>query len=88
MNKNDAAAKISFHGLDVAQILLDNPIAHRFVESETMKVPYAIAKCHVESRADGVGPLLWTVSIASPEGRRTFSIEQKTPNAPVRASTA
>lgn len=78
------AVNVSFYGDDALRVLEDNPTAARAVWDACRGSYHAYIKVHVAPRFNDMTPLEWSMTVASPRGRSTFTIIQQSPAGAVR----
>ena len=82
-NKDFMRTSISFHGDNIEATLEANPLVYRAVWDACSEIPNASIRVDAHPCFDD-NPLEWSMTIASPTGRRTLTITQKSPIGSVR----
>lgn len=86
MSKNDfMTTSISFHGPDVQATLEANPLVYKAIWDSCSTFPNSSIRIDAHPCFDD-SPLEWSMSIASPAGRRTLLVTQQSAAGPVRFS--
>ena len=80
------STNISFHGDDVRTTLEANPLVYQAIWDACSGYSYAQIRIDAHPRIESTDTLEWTMSIASPGGRRTMLITQQSPTSSVRFS--
>ena len=82
MKSNPVSINVSFHGDNVEQVMLDHREMVAACWKQCASFSDSFAKIHVFPRIDN-GPAEWSMTIAKPTGRRTYSVTQSRPAGPV-----
>jgi hypothetical protein len=81
MPKNTLTTTVLFHGNDVQGILETHPDVYKAVWEACSGLANATVHVDVAPRDESNDQLEWSMSIASPTGRRSLNISQRTPTA-------
>ena len=84
MSKLDSiSTQVSFHGKDLLNTIEKNKLVYDAVWKVAKEHLNATITVHVSPRTEGYGSTEWSMSVASPTGRKTFRVFQHTPNSSV-----
>lgn len=84
MSKLDLiTTQIEFHGDDIVNVLESNFLMHDAIWKLVKQYLNAKITVHTSERLEEYGPIEWSMSVTSPQGRKTFSVTQRTPTGSV-----
>ena len=79
MPNNNLSINVSFLGDSVRQVLEDHADMTRSVWDFCSRHANANIKVYVTPRTEPADPLDWSISVASPAGRNSFTASQRKP---------
>lgn len=80
------STSISFHGDNIEITLEANPLVYRAIWDACSAMKNSSIRIDATPRIDAEDTLEWSMSIASPQGRRSVTVIQKSPGSAVRFS--
>ena len=84
MSKLDLiTSQIEFHGKDIINVLESNFLMHEAIWNVAKQYVNAKISIYTSERFEVHGPIEWSMSVTSPEGRKTFAVSQRTPTGSV-----
>ena len=78
-----ATTQIHFHGVSVRSLVRDNPAMVRVVKDLVITMLDATVNVYTQPRVADTEPMEWSMTIASPVGRRSVSLIQRKPDGAV-----
>ena len=79
MSNKDSMNTIRYTGLDVKSALAQNPAVVQVITDWASTLMHSTLSINTECPQELGQPLMWSVSLSSPLGRRTYDIKQHTP---------